>query len=434
MKKHTILFVDDELNIVATLQRLFRKEGYNILTANSGEAALDHFRENEISLVISDQRMPEMTGVQLLEKVREISPETVRIMLTAYADIKAAVAAINKGEVYRFIGKPWKDEDIKLTVRQALQQLDLKRENERLVVLTERQNEELKTLNSSLEEKVRARTREVEEKNSELEGLYGELKKSFYETIKVMVGLMELLNPPLGGHSKRVAAMSGEVAKRMGLDENEISELETAAILHDIGLMGIPLSVFDKGMKSLSEAEKEMYNQHPVMGQTTLNMIKELKQVGVIVRSHHERFDGKGFPSGLSGEEIPLGARIIAVTDTYDRISKSKEFLSERSARAKAQEEIKAFRGHKYDPEVVEHFFTYLSEEKGVADNERVVKLSELEVGMITSREIITESGRLLLAKNVVIEDVHIKKIETFDKVDPINDNLYAYRQQLKLS
>ena len=245
---------------------------------------------------------------------------------------------------------------------------------------------------------------------------------------------MELLNPPLGGHSKRVAAMSGELAKRMGLYENEISELETAAILHDIGLIGIPLSVFDKGMKSLSEAEKEMYKQHPVMGQTTLNMIKELKQVGVIVRTHHERFDGKGFPAGLAGEEIPLGARIIAVADTYDRISTSKEFLSERLARAKALEQIRSFSGHKFDPQVVEHFFTYLSYEKGVADNERSIKLSELEVGMVTSREIITESGRLLLSKNVVIEDVHIKKIETFDKVDPINDNLYVYRQQLKLS
>ncbi len=170
------------------------------------------------------------------------------------------------------------------------------------------------------------------------------------------------------------------------------------------------------------------------MGQTTLSMIKELKQVGVIVRSHHERFDGKGFPAGLAGEEIPLGARIIAVVDTYDRISSSKEFSSERLARAKALEQIKAFSGHKFDPQVVEHFFTYISYEKDLADNEKCVKLSELEVGMVTSREIITESGRLLLSKNVVIEDVHIKKIETFDKVDPINDNLYVYRQQLKLS
>jgi len=429
-EKHTILFVDDEVHILSSLKRAFRKEGYNILTTDNGEEALEFFKDNNISLIISDQRMPVMSGVELLSRAKKISPETIRIMLTGYADIKAAVAAINKGEVYRFIGKPWNDDDIKMIVRHALQQIEMKRENERLKALTEKQNGELKVLNSSLEQKVRERTKEIELKNTELAKLYKELKTSFFETIKVMVGLMELLNPPLGGHSKRVAAMSKKIAKMMGLGSNEISLVEVAGLLHDVGLMGLPANIIKHGMKTSNEREKKIYNQHPEMGYATLNLIKELKQVAVLVKSHHERFDGKGFPGGLASEEIPLGARIIAVADTYDEITYSKEYFSERSGRQKALEHIKVFKGHKFDPVIVNYFYKYLEDAKELAGDELVVRLNELAVGMLLSRDIFTKSGKLLLTRNTTLEAVHIERIGSFNKVDPIRGDIYIFQNR----
>jgi len=278
---HTILFVDDEANILSSLTRLFRKEQYHILTADNARDAIAYFKDNNISLVISDQRMPQVTGVQLLERVRNISPDTIRIMLTGYADIKAAMAAINRGEVYRFIGKPWNDDDIKLVVKQALEQLDLKLENERLADLTERQNRDLISLNSSLEQKVEERT--------------AQLEQSFYTFIRICADLIELFSPSLGGHSKRTAALAGEIAVKTGMERQEVELMETAALLHDIGLIGIPKYIISKNRGAMTEAELSLYMQHPAQGQETLARSPGLKQAGVLIRSHHESWQAAVF-------------------------------------------------------------------------------------------------------------------------------------------
>ncbi|MGQ9631466.1 MAG: response regulator [bacterium] len=138
MAQHTLLFVDDEVDILNILQRIFRNEGYNVITASSGAEGLEKLKGNKISLVMSDQRMPGMTGVEFLSRVREISPDTIRVVLTGYADIDIAISAINQGEVYRFISKPWNDEELRLTVRQALERYDLEMENRRLSELTKK--------------------------------------------------------------------------------------------------------------------------------------------------------------------------------------------------------------------------------------------------------------------------------------------------------
>jgi len=431
MDRHAILFVDDEENILNAMKRVFRKEGYSILVANSGADALKLFDAHEISLVISDQRMPNMTGVELLEKVREVSPDTVRIMLTGYADVNAIVASINKGKIFRFISKPWNDEDVKLVVRDALRQLDLKRENERLTVLTRKQNEELQELNAGLERKVMERTGEIREKNNELERLYKELKKGFYETIKVMVGQMELLNPLLGSHSKRVAVMTRNIGRAMGLEGNELSEIEIAALLHDIGLMGMPGPVAMKGVDSMSIADKKMYMEHPLRGQATLNIINELKQVGVLVNAHHERLDGKGFPEGLAGEAIPLGSRIIAVADAYDRIVNSEDIYSDDPPQKRALDHIAKFNGTMFDPEVVSRFFGYLkkADSSAKAALETNIPMPELKAGMVLSRDICSGKGKLLIRKKTVLDGAQIAKLRDYASKDPVGD-IFIYTRK----
>ena len=154
----TLLLVDDEANILSSLRRLFRPEGYRILTAESGPEGLELIAAERVDLVISDMRMPGMDGAAFLAHVRERSPDSVRILLTGYADINATVSAINEGEIYRYVAKPWDDRDMLLMVRDVLQRRALERENAALAALTRRQNEELQAANSSLERKVAERS------------------------------------------------------------------------------------------------------------------------------------------------------------------------------------------------------------------------------------------------------------------------------------
>jgi len=427
--RHTVLFVDDEENILNSLKRVFRKEGYKLLAANGGAEGLKFFDDNKISLVISDQRMPNMTGVEFLEKAREISPDTIRIMLTGYADVNAIVASINKGEIYRFIAKPWKDEEVKLIVRHALRQFDLQGENERLTELTRTQNEELKELNAGLEQKVMERTKEIQEKNIELEGLYKNLKKSFYETIRVMVGQMELLNPSLGSHSKRVAIMARNVAKVMGLEANELSEIEVAALLHDIGCLGMPASIFTKDIKSMSMADQKSYMEHPERGEATLNIINELKQVGVIVGAHHERFDGKGFPKGLAKEHIPLGSRIIAVINAYDRVLNREDIYSDENPQKRGLDYILKNKGSMFDPEVVDSFLKSLKASNNTTPSDTIA-LQDLKIGMVLSKDVYSEEGKLLISKNTVLTRERLLELRNYDKRTPVSGDIFIYRQK----
>jgi Response regulator containing CheY-like receiver, AAA-type ATPase, and DNA-binding domains len=160
-QQSALLFVDDEPNILSALKRLFRPLGYRIFTAEGGAAGLAILARERMDLVISDMRMPEMNGAQFLEKVRQQWPDTVRILLTGYAEIGATIDAINKGEIFRYISKPWEDSDIILIVKHALERRDLERRNQVLEELTRKQNEELKQLNAGLEDKFKARTEEV---------------------------------------------------------------------------------------------------------------------------------------------------------------------------------------------------------------------------------------------------------------------------------
>jgi response regulator RpfG family c-di-GMP phosphodiesterase len=224
--------VDDEESITKSLCRLFRKEGYEIYTASSGQQGLDTLKEagKPFSLIISDQRMAEMTGAEFLEKAKKVFPRAVRILLTGYSDMDAIVDAVNKGEVHRYLTKPWNDDDLLLQVRQSLEQYELVVENRRLLALTKDQNKELRELNNSLEEKVAERTREVTQKNEELSSLNRQLESNLYNTVRAFASLAEMLTPALEGHGRRVGALSRKIAQELRLPEEEVSQIEIAGL------------------------------------------------------------------------------------------------------------------------------------------------------------------------------------------------------------
>jgi response regulator RpfG family c-di-GMP phosphodiesterase len=417
----TLLFVDDEPGILAALRRLFRPQGYNILIAEGGAQGLAILEENEVDLVISDMRMPVMDGAAFLKEVRSRWPAITRILLTGYADMTSTVNAINEGEIYRYIAKPWDDNDILTVVREALDRRRLESENRRLSELTQRQNEELKTLNASLENKVAQRTAELQQVLGQVERAHGDLKKSFLSTVQVFSGLAELRsgtsNSPLHGHGRRVAELSRKIALRMQVPDSEVQNIMLAALLHDIGKIGLPDNLLDKAFQGLTPEQRAQVVQHPVIGQNVLMGIERFRDIAVLVRHHHEYYDGSGYPDHLAGIAIPLAARIITVANDFDSLQVGT--LVQRALKpAEAMNFLVDNRNKRYDPAVVDALVQALTETKKPGFSEVPMRVMHLKPGMQLSRDLNHKSGYMLLAKGSTLSAEIIHQLNKMEQAE----------------
>lgn len=411
----TLLFVDDEPSILSSLRRLFRPLGYTIHVAESGARGLELLAEHSIDLVISDMRMPQMDGARFLEEVRNRWPPVVRILLTGYADVASTVAAINRGEIYRYISKPWDDNEIVLVVQKALEYKRLQSENARLLALTQAQNAELESINASLEAKVQARTTDLRRAMELLQASNGNLKKSFLTTIKLLSGLLDLRSQLLGGHARRVAEHARALAQRLGENEASVQSIFFAGLLHDIGKIGWSEDLLDKPWNRLTPEERGIVVKHPAVAQNLLMAIEPLRDATVIIRHHHERFDGKGYPDQLGGIAIPVGARILAVTNDYDSL-----LLGTLTARPLTPTEARVFlndnRGSRYDPTVVDVFDAILTERKQTELEELQVRIMHLHPGLVLSRDVMHPEGYLLLLAGHTLDEHLIEQLAKIEK------------------
>ncbi|OIR17230.1 cyclic di-GMP phosphodiesterase response regulator RpfG [mine drainage metagenome] len=421
----TLLFVDDEPSILSSLKRLFHPCGYRTFTATGGAQGLEIMQRETVDLVISDMRMPEMNGAQFLEQVNERWPDTVRILLTGHAEIGATIDAINRGHIYRYISKPWEDNDLVLSIKHALHVRQLEREKRGLEELTRRQNEELKDLNANLEEKVRARTEEVHQTMAFLEAAHEKLKQGFITSIRVFSNLIEMREGSLAGHSHRVADLSRKIAMKIGLKEADIQDVFLAALLHDVGKIGLPDYLLEKPYASLTREERDEADKHPAKGQAALMALEQLNGAARLIRSHHERFDGMGYPDKLRGLEIPLGARIIALANEYDA-AQIGTLLSRRLKQSDAVLFIQEGRGGRYDPAVVDAFMSVMKEagktERPVPES--ALHLEQLRPGMQLSRDLMSKHGDLLLSKDHQLDTSLIEQIRGFEQ---FGDKLTIY-------
>lgn len=406
----TLLFVDDEASILSALRRLFRTLGYRIFTAESGREGLALLEHEEVDVVVSDMRMPEMDGTAFLEAVRQRWPGIIRILLTGYADVGSTIAAINRGQIYRYIAKPWDDNDIELTVRDAVEHRRLKLENARLTALTQRQNEELQVLNAGLEQKIAARTAELQQTLAFLEQAHGELKQSFLTMVRVLTGLFELRNRRMAGHSRRVADIARQLTKGLGLEESASQDVLLAALLHDIGKFGLPDHLLDKPFNSMTPTERTETMRHPQRGEAVLAGIEQLKGATALVRHHHECFDGSGYPDHLAGLAIPLGARILAVANDFDALQMG-TLVSRPLKAAEARAFILENRGKRYDPEVVDVFLAQVADSIPEEIAEMPMRPGTLCPGMVLTRDLLHPDGYLLLAKGQSIDASIIEQL-----------------------
>jgi len=345
--KPTLLVVDDEPIIREVLTESLSGAGYQCVAVSGAAAAMDVLGNGHgVGLVLADIDMPEENGIALLGKIRDQHPDIDVIMVTGVVDIDTAIHAIRMG-ASDYITKPFNLDQVVLCVNRTLQQ--------RQLILENRQYQK------NLESLVAERTREVVSKSKEVERLFEELKVAFerihltYDTtLEALMEALDMRDTETQGHSRRVSEFTVAVAKRMGIQEPELTQMRWGALLHDVGKIGVPDAILRKPGKLTPEEWVEM-RKHPELGRRILASIGFLEGAIPIVYCHQERFDGTGYPRGLAGEQIPLGARIFAVVDTLDAMTMNRPYRRALPYDV-ARKEVIDFSGTQFDPRVVEHF------------------------------------------------------------------------------
>jgi putative nucleotidyltransferase with HDIG domain len=340
MSADRVLIVDDDELILKALSRILEASGFEPRCYLAPDEALAAIESEAPVVVISDYMMPGMDGITFLKAARARFPGAVRILCTAAEDFRVALQAVNSGEVFRIISKPWHQQELLATVNQAAEAARLRRENDRLTAEVQRQNGQLREINLRLEEMVRVRTQAL------LEGLIAALDYRDAET---------------QWHSRRVSLYARRLAQQLGIAEPDLTVIEHGALLHDIGKIGVRDRVLLKPGPLTTDEWTEM-KRHPELGWALLQRVDYLRPASAIVLQHQERWDGSGYPAGLRGEEIVVGARIFHIVDTLDAITSDRPYRRSRPF-ADARAEITRCAGTQFDPRLVEAFLGISGEE-----------------------------------------------------------------------
>ncbi len=315
--KEQVLFVDDDGLILQAMKRAFRQDvDLAVLTASNAREAMQIIRETEIPVIVSDQDMPGMSGIEFLEWAKRARPDSIRILLTGFADFGVAINSINRCEVYRFIAKPWNTKELRATVREALQKY-------RVIAC---------------------------------------LKSGHESKLLSLVRTIELKDPYTRGHSERVAEYSIQLADAMGLSPEEKSNLRFGGFIHDIGKIGISETILNK-REALTTEEREIIKQHSRWSGEVAEMAGLHPGIVNVALYHHERFDGKGYPGGLAGNEIPVLARIASIADVYDAMALDRPYRKGMD-HAALLEYLKSERHQAFDPEIADLFIAEMKKRR----------------------------------------------------------------------
>ena len=420
--KGSILCVDDEQQILKSLQRVFRRNGHKVQAENSASAALRLLEQNEFDLVISDMRMPDIDGNAFLAEVASRWPATVRLLLTGYSDMESTIGAINNGHIFRYIAKPWDENELLMTIQRALEFKTLRDERNDLVALTTQQNNELKALNSSLEEKVRQRTEQLETAARTLRISNASIKNAYSESIAVFSRLVGMREAESSAHGERVAELCDLLAQQLDIDDASRENLRYAALLHDIGKMDLPDSVLHTPHQSLEGDHLQHYRQHCINGEALLMSLGPLNGAAELIRSHHEYMNGSGFPDGLSGDEIPLGARILCIVNEFDNLCSGAGSGAPMDASA-AVKVLKVNKGKRYDQEVLETFISLMADRKQVdiIGKELILTIDDVQPGMVLAEDVYLRGNVLMLRRGQVLTSSFIEKFRKLKRGDREN-------------
>ena len=334
MANDHILIADDEEAIREVVATMLEAQGYRCTGVGNGRQALESLSDHPVDLVLSDMVMPEMDGLQLLSWVRTHDRDVPVIMVTAMHDVSTALEAMRRG-AYDYILKPFERDQLLMAVRRAL-------EHRRLIVENRNYQKNLERL--------------VQQRTAELKYALSQLEESYDETLEALGGALDLKDSETEGHCKRVMVFTLAIAKSMDIEASRLQQLARAAFLHDIGKMAIPDRILRKP-GPLTEDERIIMRTHCEIGYNMLVRIPFLREAAEIVLAHQEYFDGTGYPRGLGGDAIPLGARIFAIADALDAMISDRPYRSALPI-SHARKEIRRCSGTQFDPEIVEVFLS----------------------------------------------------------------------------
>jgi len=413
----SLLIVEDDASVLAALKGSLEREQFHVVACDNPLKALDILADREFAVIISDQRMQEMAGLDFLVESRRMHPDSSRILLTAVVSLPTVIDAINRGEIYRFVAKPWLREELIATVRDAVHRHHLTRSNTALQAETARLNERLTEANQSLETKVR----DLESQRQQLDAANQGLTARYENSLELCRRILTAYDPTLGSQAKALVAYAAKMAESDHLKDSEKHVLQSAAWLCDLGLIGVPRELyrtFRTGRTDhLSDRERAMMRHHPVYSQTLAALVDSGTEVGETIRAHHECFDGSGYPDGLSGAAIPWPARCLAV---------AVGFVESGLPKAAATEAILAAAGRAYDPEAV-RLFLKVTHLVSLPRQVNEILLGELEPGMMLATGIYSPHGLLLVGEGQTLGPGIIAKIRNHNDVTPINQRLLVY-------
>jgi putative nucleotidyltransferase with HDIG domain len=336
MQRNHVLVVDDDRLTLAQMSDALREAGYPTTCFRDPRAALRALVDEQPVVIVSDYRMPEMDGVEFLSKARERLPHAARVLCTSANDFGVARDAVNSGEVYRIIPKPWRAKELIDGVADAARGAIVRAENDRLAETLRRSNERLFQMNVRLEDMVRERTDNL------LEGL---------------IAALDCRDSDTQWHSRRVSRYARRLATQLGIDDDaELLRIAEGALLHDVGKIGVRDEVLRKP-GALTPGEWEEMRKHATVGWSLLRSVECLRPSATIVLQHHEKWDGTGYPGRLAGDDIDLGARIFHVVDALDAITSDRPYRKARPFAA-ARQEIESLAGKHFDPRVVKAFLS----------------------------------------------------------------------------
>lgn len=411
MLMNSVLVVDDEPDVLEITSHFLRGKGFAVARAASGLEALRLAADNAFEAVLLDISMPGMDGIATLKELKVRYPATEVIMITAHDEVTTAITCMQEG-AYGYLVKPLDFNQLYLEVSRAL-------ERRRMALA-------LDDFHKNLELK-------VEERTAEVRGLHEKLRENFLDSIRVLMSLLEVYEPYLGSHLKRVGALAVEMGRALNLPEKDRADLEIAALLHDIGRVALPDEHVATGFNKLPEEHISYVKQHTVIAQHILSPSGELENAGKIIRSMHEHLDGTGFPDELRDDDIPYLSRVLGVINAYDELVHRRRFTHEHinsheEGETFAMRHLYSVAGRHFERRIIEALEKVVEEVQIRERNEVRLTVRELKPGMQLARDIYTHERLLLLGKGSKLSQLHIKRIEAFLRMKMVNNEFFSVR------
>lgn len=410
----SVLAVDDEPNIVSALRRTLRSRGFTVHTALGGAEGLQVLEAQPVDAIISDMRMPEMTGAQFLQAARMRMPEAVRILLTGYSDITSTVEAVNNGEIFRYLSKPWDDDVLLSVLHDGLERKRLARERDQLLALTKEQNARLATHAEQLEQKVQERTKDLQKATDDVKAAHARISADFQGTLKVLSTILEQRPGLTGGCARRVADHVKNLGPRVGLCGEHLQDTIYAALLEDLGKLTFSEKWLTTPMHALTGRDRDEFMKHPLNADGYLMSLQSLRGAGRVLRSLYERWDGKGVSENLRGEAIPLGSRVLRAASEYERL-RAGSIETRAFSHQDACNWLKNGSDTRFDPKVSQALVALLNEEAS-APATRKLPVSSLKAGMVIAQDLTMGIGLLLLSKDHLLDDAMIRRLDSFQR------------------